>query len=338
MTFLSFLHFLLFVNMLSRYLRAQIREQARGGTSAHNLSEEYEIHISTVYRIIAEGSRLPRRRGRPPMTTAVQRRRLVAYVRQNPLSSAAAAARACGLSISGRSVRRILSLNSMVHLRIRPSLVLPPRILADRLAFARSHVSWNQLTWNRVIFTDEKKFNLVGNDSHVSAWSLRHQRYEVSVLQPSRASLMVWGAISSVGTLHLLCTDPSVTAESYVNMLERDFFDVMDYNLPDDVIWMHDNAPAHRASYTREFFQRKGMEVLQWPARSPDLNPIENVWGILSQRLYCDGRTYHNTTELWEAVSVEWHQIGQETIQNLYNSMPRRMMDVLEANGQRIKY
>ena len=149
---------------------------------------------------------------------------------------------------------------------------------------------------------------------------------------------MVWGAISSVGTLHLLCTDPSVTAESYVNMLERDFFDVMDYNLPDDVIWMHDNAPAHRASYTREFFQRKGMEVLQWPACSPDLNPIENIWGILSQRLYCDGRTYHNTTELWEAVSVEWRRIGQETIQNLYNSMSRRMMDVLEANGQRIKY
>ena len=157
------------------------------------------------------------------MMTAVQRRRLVAYVHQNPLSSAAAAACACGLSISGRSVCRILSLNSMVHLWICPSLVLPPHILADRLAFTRSHVSWNQLTWNRVIFTDEKKFNLVGNDSHMSAWLLQHQRYEVSVLQPTRASLMVWGAISSVGKLHLLCTDPSVTAESYVNMFECDF-------------------------------------------------------------------------------------------------------------------
>jgi len=102
---------------------------------------------------------------------------------------------------------------------------------------------------------------------------------------------MVWGAISSLGTLHLLCTDPSITAASYVNMLENDFFNVIDYDLPGDVIWMHDNAPAHRATHTREYFKRKGMEVLQWPALSPDLNLIENMWGILTQWVYVHGKT-----------------------------------------------
>lgn len=324
--------------MISLYLRAQIREKSRGGASAQALAEEYGIHVATVHRIISEGERRTPRRGRPLKTTSIQRRRIVAYIRQNPLSSAEAAARACGISISGQTVRRILRVNSIQHIRIRPSLVLPPQTLAARLLFAQSHVSWSQSTWDRVIFTDEKKFNLVGTDSYVSAWSLQHQRYEISRIQPSRASLMVWGAISSVGTLHLLSTDPSINAQSYVNMLENDFFHVMDYDLPDNVIWMHDNAPAHRAAHTKEYFERKGIEVLQWPARSPDLNPIENVWGILSQKVYANGRTFSNKEDLWEAVSAEWRQIRHETIKNLYDSMPKRMVDVLQANGQRIKY
>ena len=338
MNLFTFFHLLSFSTMISLYMRAKIREKSRGGASTRELAEEYGVHISTIQRIISEEERRIPRRGRPLKTTSVQRKRIVAYIRENPLSSAAAAARACGIPISGQTVRRILRVNSIQHVRIRPSLVLPPRILANRLAFARSHVSWSQLTWDRVIFTDEKKFNLVGNDSHISAWSLRHQRYEVSVIQPSQASLMVWGAISSLGTLHLLCTDPSITAATYVDMLENDFFNAMDYDLPADMIWMHDNAPAHRAAHTKEYFERKGMEVLQWPARSPDLNPIENVWGILSQRVYAHGKTFNNTTYLWEAVSAEWRQIKQETIKNLYNSMPKRMVDALQANGKRIKY
>ena len=101
-------------------------------------------------------------------------------------------------------------------------------------------------------------------------------------------------------------------------MLENDFFNTMDYDLLADVIWMHDNAPAHRAAHTKEYFERKGMEVLQWHVHSPDLNPIENVWGILSQWVYAHGKTYNNTTDLWEMVSAEWCQIKQKTIKNLY--------------------
>ena len=101
---------------------------------------------------------------------------------------------------------------------------------------------------------------------------------------------MVWGAISSVRTLHLLCVDKSITAESYINMLEVGFFDNLDYDLPVDFIWMHDNAPAHRVCSTQEFLENKGIEVLQWPTHSPDLNPIENIWGILSKKLYQHGK------------------------------------------------
>jgi len=101
---------------------------------------------------------------------------------------------------------------------------------------------------------------------------------------------------------------------------------------------MHDNAPPHSAWYTQEYFENKGIEVLKWPPQSPDLNPIENIWGILVQKLYQHRKTYRNTTELWEALSVKWHEISQQTIRNLYNSMQKHCSDVLYANGQRIAY
>lgn len=327
----------IFPNMISLYVRAKIREKAREGSSAPDLSREFGVHVATVYRIISEGERRRKRRGRPLKTSAHERRRILEFFRQNPLASASTAPQALGFSVSASTVRRILRMNNFRYLPARVPTLLLPATVRSRREFALAHVSWNQHQWDKVIFTDEKKFNLIGSDAiRISAWTAAHQRYEISRIQPSQASLMVWGAISSIGTLHLLCTDPSITAQTYVDMLEQDFFLNMEYDLPDGMIWMHDNAPPHRARHTQEYFERKGIEVLKWPPHSPDLNPIENCWGILTQKLYEHGKSYRNTTELWEALSVKWREISHQTIRNLYNSMQKRCSDVLCANGQRI--
>ena len=172
----------------------------------------------------------------------------------------------------------------------------------------------------------------------VSAWTRQQQQYEISWIQPSQASLMVWGAISSAGTLHLICMSESITAVSYTKMLEEEFFQSDEYELPVNYIWMHDNAPPHRAKFTQQFLENKRISVLNWPAHSPDLNPIENVWGILQEKLYAGGRSFSNTTELWEEICEQWKKVPNEVVKNLYNSMPKRCCDVIQQNGQRIKY
>lgn len=325
--------------MLTLYQRAKIREKSRDGSSASDLAREFEVHVTTIYRVIREGERRKKRRGRPLKTSSRQRKEIINYFRQNPLNSAAAAARHFRNFISPSCVRRILRISNFRYKPVISSFTLKPETIASRLEFARTYVSKNQEYWDRVIFTDEKKFNLVGNDGiRISAWSASHQQYEISQIQPSRASLMVWGAISSSGTLQLICTSESITAQTYVNMLEEEFFSQLEYDLPEDLIWMHDNAPPHRANFTREYFEGKQMEVLKWPPHSPDLNPIENVWGMLQKKVYEGGKTFRNTTELWEELSIQWRQIPNQTIRNLYNSMRKRCCDVLQANGQRIKY
>ena len=149
---------------------------------------------------------------------------------------------------------------------------------------------------------------------------------------------MVWGAISSSGRLHLICMEEKITAESYTDMLENDFFNMVEEDLPENFLWMHDNAPPHVANKTKEFLERKGIVSLTWPPMSPDLNPIENVWSLLQKEVYKEKKVYKNTTDLWEAIIAAWHALSAETFQNLYNSMPVRMIKVIEEKGERIKF
>ena len=94
-----------------------------------------------------------------------------------------------------------------------------------------------------------------------------------------------------------------------------------------------DNATYHASKSTVEWFQKKKMRVLDWPSLSPDLNPIENLWGILSRRVYRNGRQFQNVCELKEAIAEEWRLISNSELQNLVETMPNRIFNLINCNG-----
>ena len=97
-----------------------------------------------------------------------------------------------------------------------------------------------------------------------------------------------------------------------------------------------DNDPKHTSCVAKNFIAENGIQVIDWPSNSPDLNPIENVWHIIKNNV--EKRMPKDTDELKRFMVEEWDAISEETVNNLILSMKKRCELVLEENGDRISY
>ncbi len=106
-------------------------------------------------------------------------------------------------------------------------------------------------------------------------------------------------------------------------------------------MFMQDNALIHAAKKTKLWFQEMGIEVMEWPPYSSDLNPIENLWALLKKEAYkiypdlnsLEGKGDEAETELFQILQRAWVNIKDEVIEKLVASMPRRCKAVIRANG-----
>ena len=114
--------------------------------------------------------------------------------------------------------------------------------------------------------------------------------------------MMVWGAFWADGKTELAFLEGNQDAEDYIHTLSE-------YRLPVTfgafgcVVTFHqDNASIHTAKKTKAFFEEVALNIMSWPALSPDLNPIENVWGLLTNVVYGGGRQYDTKNDLKIAI------------------------------------
>lgn len=106
--------------------------------------------------------------------------------------------------------------------------------------------------------------------------------------------------------------------------------------MPRNWIFQHDNDPKHTSKFVKEFITKKKIRVLDWPAQSPDLNPIEHLWDELGRRV--QEKKHSNKRELWESLQKEWTNITEDSINRLIESMPRRCAAVIASKGMATKY
>jgi hypothetical protein len=318
--------------------KAEIREKFRNGAKVHVLAEEHHLSARTIYRIISETRRGNKKKGRKNALTSAQRRSLVRKSHEKPLLSAAELAKSLHLPVTPQTIRNELKRNEFRHERLKPTEAIRPANMEKRLVFARNYVTWTKDQWAEVIFTDEKKWNLVGNDGFVSAWVDNRSEFHREEVQRLRQSVMTWGAISAEKGLVIVRIEEKIDGPTYCEMLESCFFDSADVVLPPNFLFQQDNASAHVCRHTMAFLESREISVFSWPPQSPDLSPIEDIWGIVSEKVYKHGKTYQTKDDLWKAIVAAWDSIPRSTFQNLYKSMNNRLIKVLESNGRRIRH
>ncbi len=148
---------------------------------------------------------------------------------------------------------------------------------------------------------------------------------------------MIWAAMSSAGVGPLCFLKSTVNAAIYQEILEHFMLHSADKLYGDaDFIFQQDLAPAHSAKGTKSWFNDHGVTVLGWPANSPDLNPIDNLWGIVKRKMR-DTRP-NNADDLKAAIKETWASIPPQQCHKLITSMPCRIEAVIKAKGAPTKY
>lgn len=210
---------------------------------------------------------------------------------------------------------------------------------ARRLAFARRYRREDFTRW---VFSDESHIYLVPppNPQNDRVWAQDRAEIQPALrTHSSGGSLSVWGAVSHFGKTKLYFYEGRLNSAAYVGLLRRALPDIKRISGGDPFVFMQDNAPCHASAVSQAFLRENLPNFLpksKWPASSPDLNPIENIWALLKAKTY--EKSPRTLAELKEAVEKSWSEISLSDVQKCTSSMRRRLLAVVEAAGGPTKY
>jgi len=294
------------------------------------------IPRSTIYynlkKLRETGTTANRNRsGRPKKIEATNARILGQQVRRNPTRSSRKLANIMltkGINVSYNTVLRYLDDHNFHKGLPRATPMLTRSHRRRRVEWAKNHINDD---WRRTLFTDETSVWLFSNT--VQVWYKGKRPFRR--IPKSRAKINAWGGFCAVGKTNLYCFREIMTGEVYVDIIRKHIPQIRKM-LSDRWRLQQDNDPKHTSRVAKNFLQENVPAVMDWPSNSPDLNPIENLWGIVKRNV--EMRRPDNIDQLEQFMKDEWKKIPQDIIKNLIGSMERRCKLIIEADGDRIAY
>lgn len=324
-----------------RRLILQLRDQ---GNTYKFIADALHRSPCVIARILKERNLPPKQvetRGRPKKIIVLLDKRIVREALKDPFTTSTWIKMNLSLDISSRTIRRRLQERNL-HGRIaRKVPLLSAKNIKQRIEFAASNqASTNTRNWRNVLYSDETKINLFGSDGRMYVRRSKNEelnpRNTTKTVKHGGGNIKIWGCFSYAGVGPIFWIKPNMNKELYLEILESVMLPYAEDNMP--LIWtfQQDNDPKHTAKVVTRWFEQRNVSVLPWPSQSPDLNPIENLWKDLKNRV--SGKKTTNKQALWKEIQEAWYATPVETCRKLIDSMPRRCEAVLKNKGHATKY
>lgn len=339
---------------LSEVLRARIVTLREEGYTTRVIARRLAISqscvVATLQRYHGMGNLADRpRSGRPTVLTAAQKRYIRLLAARDPTINAtkikAEVRAASGLEVSTQTVRNCLH---QAGLRARRSWRAPlnsRQRQQRRLQWARlrqNEEGEDENIWQNCLFVDESRISTHPDNRRVRVWrrpgDRERQRTATGTVQQGGKSVSFWGGIMIGARTPLIPYRGFMTADMYKAVAIDDIVRPFRVNHGHQFVLVDDNAPAHRAQRVNAALQEYDITRLDWPAGSPDLNPIEHAWDALKRAVWNREPRPQTVPELREAAIEEWDRLPQEMLDNLILSMPRRIFACVRARGGVILY
>ncbi|GFU04448.1 transposable element Tcb2 transposase [Trichonephila clavipes] len=250
---------------------------------------------------------------------------------------------ASGKQISRKTVARRLRRGGLYARRPVVCVPLTRQHRTARLQWCREHHNWTEQDWACVLFSDESRFSLSSDCRRQLIWRESGTAYRPENIQEKdrypTCSIMVWAGIMINGRTRLhVVANGTMMGERYIDEVLLPHVRLFRGAVGDKFVFMDDNATCHRTLAVQDCLDSEGIQRLVWPAHSPDLNPIENVWDALGRQVA--GRNYPPTNKntLIRALTEEWDKLPQQLLDNVVQSMVRRVECCITLHGGHIPY
>ncbi|GFY24442.1 transposable element Tcb2 transposase [Trichonephila clavipes] len=212
-----------------------------------------------------------------------------------------------------------------------------------RLQWCREHHNWTEQDWACVLFSDESRFSLSSDCRRQLIWresgiANRPEYIQEKDRYPT-CSIMVWAGIMINGRTRLhVVANGTMTGRRYIDEDLLPHVRLFRGAVGDKFVFMDDNATRHRTLAVQDCLDSEGIQRLVWPAHSSDLNPIENVWDALGRQVAGGNYPPTNKNTLIRALTEEWDKLPQQLLDNVVQSMVRRVECCITIHGGHIPY
>ncbi len=281
--------------------------------------------------------------GRPRLLTGRNERKVLRYITTGECTNAVAIKKNLKveeqIEVSDSTVKRTLRRNGLSARVKRKKPYLRKKHRIARMKFAKKYRSWTTEDWSKVIWSDESKFMIYGSDGREYCWKKPGEPLRDHHVKPTVkfgwGSIMVWGCFTSDGVGNICRIYGHMDGNLYRQILEEDLLGTIEWHGmdKDNIIFQQDNDPKHTALLTKQWFEDNSIRVLDWPAQSPDLNPIEHLWNEMDRRLRRLETPVRTQDQVWDAIQKIWVELGNDVCKKLVDTMPARINDVIRANG-----